>query len=380
MAVLVLLGVFQSSGRPDDRTLALIAGLLGSSLVLLRLAPAEALASWWFQAAFFVGDALSATAVLRLIHPQADLFLLYLLLVFGSALTRSTRQRLSVAGVAIVLYLVSGWRTGVGWPGQPEFWLRAMFLAVSAALMALLARDARQAQEDQHRRYEERLVQVGRLATLGRVAGEVAHRIKGPLTTIAVDAEVLAHRLSGDKAALKELQEISGEVEHCKRILKDLLDLGRIEEMDLFPVDLREPVRKALKAIATQAKKRGVTLRSAALLAPMRARGDATLLQEAVASLLQNAIEASAAGGFVRLEASTEYGLHRVVVADEGAGISAKDLERVFEPFFTTKKDVGSGLGLSAALRIAVKHGGSVEAASAGPGRGARFTLLIPAA
>jgi signal transduction histidine kinase len=380
MAVLLLLGVFQTPGRPDDRTLGLFAALLGSSLVLLRLAPAEILARWWFQAGFFVGDALSATAVLRWIHPQADLFLLYLLLVFGSALTRSTRQRLLVAGIAIALYLVTGWRPGVGWPGQPEFWLRAMFLAVSAALMALLARDARQAQEDQARRHEERLVQVGRLATLGRVAGEVAHRIKGPLTTIAVDAEVLAHRLSGDKAALKELQEISGEVEHCKRILKDLLDLGRIEEMDLLPLDLRELVRKAVKGLGTQAKKRGVTLRSTSPSAPMRATGDATLLQEAVAALLQNAVEASTEGGVVRLETATQSGVHRVVVADEGTGISSADLERVFEPFFTTKKDVGSGLGLSAALRIAVKHGGSVEAHSAGPGRGSRFTLLIPAA
>jgi signal transduction histidine kinase len=380
MAVLLLLVLFQAGGGPNDVSLGSLAGLLGVSLVVLRLAPEQILTRWWFQAGFFVGDAVAATLTLRLTQPRADLFLLYLLLVFGSALTRSERQRLVVAGATIGLYLLTGWRARMGWPNAPEFWLRAVFLAVSAALMAVLARDTRQAQDEQRRRYEERMVQVGRLATLGRVAGEVAHRIKGPLTTIAVDAEVLAHRLSGDKEALKELAEIGSEVERCKRILKDLLDLGRIEEMDVALLDLRAPVRDALKSLASQAKKRRIKLTSSGLNAAMRARGDATLLREAAASLLQNALEASAEGGAVRVECATVSGHHRVVVSDDGVGISSQDLERIFEPFFTTKKGDGSGLGLSAALRIAAKHGGSVNAESDGPGRGARFTLMIPTA
>ncbi|MFI5362445.1 MAG: sensor histidine kinase [Elusimicrobiota bacterium] len=380
MAVLLLLVVFQGPGWPSPGILGALAAMLLASLVLLRLAPDRVLARWWFQAGVFVGDAVAATATLGSMRSQSDIFLVYLLVVFGSALTRSARQRLIVAGVAIVLYLVAGWRPSRGWPVYSEFWLRAVFLAVSAALMAVLARDSRQAQDDDRRRYEERLVQIGRLATLGRVAGEVAHRIKGPLTTIAVDAEVLASRLKDDKPALKELAEIGAEVERCKRILKDLLDLGRIEEMDVMPVDLREPVRAALKAFATQARGKNIKTSSSGLGSAMRARGDATLLREAVSALLQNAIEASAEGGSIRVACSARGGFHRVLVADEGAGISAEDLERIFEPFFTTKKGDGSGLGLSAALRIAAKHGGSIEAESPGPGRGSRFTLLIPTA
>lgn len=380
MAVLLLLVVFSGKGRPGDGVLGTLAALMVGSLVLLRLAPDEVLWRWWFQAGVFVGDALAATGTLRFMRPQADLFLLYLLLVFGSALTRSSRQRLVVASATILLYLLTGWRPSVGWPSQPEFWLRLVFLAVSAALMAVLARDSRQAQDEQRRRYEERMVQIGRLATLGRVAGEVAHRIKGPLTTIAVDAEVLAHRLSGDAAALKELAEIGVEVERCKRILKDLLDLGRIEEMDVSPLDLRDPVRNALKSLATQAKSRSVRTAAAGMEAPLPVSGDATLLREAASALLQNALEASADGGEIRVQCAAGFRFHRVVVTDDGAGITTEALERIFEPFFTTKRGEGSGLGLSAALRIAVKHGGSVEVESAGPGKGSRFTLLIPAA
>ncbi len=377
MAVLLLLIVFQESGGMAH--LWPLAVVLGASLIALQLVAEAVLGRWWFQAAFFVGDALVATATLHWLTPKIDLFLLYLLLVFGSALTRSERQRLTIAAIAIVLQLVSGWSPVYGWPHTPEFWLRTVFLAVSAALMAVLARDARQAQDDSVRRFEERLVQVGRLATLGRVAGEVAHRIKGPLTTISVDAEVLAHRLTHDKEAQRDLREIRDEVERCKNILKDLLDLGRIEEMDIAPIDLRVPVRAALKAIGTRARARSVHVRANGLSAPMRARGDASLLQEAVSALLQNALEAVPDGGDIRVEAATIGGFHRIDVIDNGIGISAGDLERVFEPFFTTKKNEGSGLGLSAALRIAAKHGGSVDAESAGPMRGAVFSLLVPA-
>lgn len=379
MAVLLLMVLFRPP-RPDFAHLAVLLALLGGSLVVLRLTTEETLSQWWFQAGLFVGDALVATATLSWTS-RANVYLIYLLLVFGSALTRSAKHRLFVAVSALALYFVSGWGRGVGdWPVDPEFWLRAMFLAVSAALMTVLARDTRQAQDEQRRLYEERMVQVGRLATLGRVAGEVAHRIKGPLTTIAVDAEVMAHRLAKDPEALRDLKEISAEVEKCKQILKDLLDLGRIEEMDVAPLDLRDPVRRAMKALVSQARRRGVALTASGLTKAMPVKGDAILLQEAVAAVLQNALEAVAEGGHVAVRAVPGIGLHRVVVIDDGAGISPAQRERIFEPFYTTKKGQGNGLGLSAALRIAAKHGGNVTADSAGPGRGARFTLSVPAA
>jgi len=380
MAVLLLLFLYHPRQSHAAGRLALVVGLMVGSVALLRLVPGRVLTLWWFHAALFVGDVGAAILVLGWTYSQADLFLIYLLIVFGSALTRSTRQHLVVAGVTITLYLISGWRPVTGWPHHPEFWLRAMFLAVSSALMTILSDDSRLAQDEQRRRYEERLVQVGRLATLGRVAGEVAHRIKGPLTTISVNAEVLAHRRGIDKAAIKELEEIGMEVSKCKAILKDLLDLGRIEEMDVAELDLRVPLRAALKSIETQARRRSVRLAMEGLEAALRVRGDSTLLREAVLALLQNALEAVPDGGSVRLRLSSAEGFRRVDICDDGIGISPEDLERIFEPFFTTKKDSGSGLGLSAALRIAAKHGGNVTAQSDGPGLGSCFTLLIPAA
>ena len=223
------------------------------------------------------------------------------------------------------------------------------------------------------------------------MAGEVAHRIKSPLTTIRVNAEVLSHRFSDRADALKELSEIQDEVERCKTILKDLLNLGRIEELDLERLDLRKPLRSAMAAIAPQIRQRGIRLEAPPLRHALPVQGDQSMLHEALLALLQNAVEASSEGGVVELSVHArgrkaswwkrpDLRMHVVAVLDHGAGIARQDLKQVFRPFFTTKKTDGSGLGLAAAMRIAQKHGGSIEAESDGPGCGATFTFILPAA
>jgi signal transduction histidine kinase len=379
MSVVLLLFLYQGPGHEGwvSRLYVLI-GYLAASMTLIRVVPDPLLARGWFQAGLFLSDAVLATVILRWIQPRTELFLIYTLIVFGSALTRSARQSLVVAAVTIALYFVHWWQPGAWVPQSPVFWLRVLFLVVSAAVLAILARDSQVAQDEDKRRYDERLIQVERLATLGRVAAEVAHRIKGPLTTIAVNAEVAAHRHADDPKTLKELSQIAEEVQRCKEILKNLLDLGRIEEMDTETLDLRVPVERALKLIGAQAADRRLKLETAGLDRPMALKGDESLIQEALYALLQNAVEASSRNGRVRVSAETFGGRHRLSVSDDGAGVARGDLEKIFQPFFTTKKE-GSGLGLSAALRIAQKHGGTVEVDSAGAGRGAAFTLVLPA-
>ncbi|MEQ1918907.1 MAG: hypothetical protein ABL955_06875 [Elusimicrobiota bacterium] len=214
MAVILLLFLYQWQGHEGWilRLLVLLA-CVGGSMTLIHFVPDTTLARGWFQAGLFLSDAVLATVILRWIQPRTELFLIYALIVFGSALTRSARQSLGVALVTIALYFVHWWQPDAWISHNPVFWLRVLFLVVSAAVLAILARDSQEAQDEDKRRYDERLIQVERLATLGRVAAEVAHRIKGPLTTIAVNAEVAAHRHGDDKKTLKELNQITEEVQ-----------------------------------------------------------------------------------------------------------------------------------------------------------------------
>ena len=381
MAILLLLYLYQSHepGSSWGLRLSVFTVLFAASLASIQLVPDAMLARGWFQVGLFLADIVGATITLSWIQPSSDLFLIYVLIIFGTALIRSSRQALFVAVVTVALYLVGGWASSSAFPERSEFWLRALFLIVSTTLLAILARDSSQAHEEEKHRYDERIIQVERLATLGRVAAEVAHRIKGPLTTIAVNAEVLAQRHSDDKATLKELAQIGEEVERCKEILKILLDLGRIEEMDTELLDLGASVDRAARRIGPQVKEKGARLILTGVEGPLRVRGDETLIQEALFALMQNAVEASRRGGRIRVEVATAAGRHCVSVIDGGSGVARQNLEKIFEPFFTTKKE-GSGLGLSAALRIAQKHGGTIVVESAGAGQGSRFVLTLPTA
>lgn len=395
-AVLLLLFVFF---HPDGQAawsprFAALAFLLTGSLGLIRAVPERVLGRWWFQSALFLGDALLAFLTLYWTQDNPHFFLLYLLVLFGTALSRNMLQSLAMAAVTSLLYAASTWLPSPEALATPEFWLRMHFLWIMAILLALLSRDNQRALSEQQDLYQESLIQMTSLAALGQLAGEVAHRIKGPLTTIQVNAELLSHRRQGASSRVrKELKQILEEVEHCKEILKRLLDLGRIEEMAQEPFDLLKPLGRALQSVRAQARLRGVRVDVRLPEKPLKARGDESLLQEVFFAVLQNALDACSEEGRIEVEGATlekpawpwsrperRRRLHRFVIRDDGVGIPSESLGRIFRPFFTTKRQEGSGLGLSASLRILQKHGGTIELRSDGPGKGAEAVIEIPAA
>jgi signal transduction histidine kinase len=363
MAVLLLIFLYKSHEQAEwlPRFAVLLAATVGS-LTFIRLAP---LSRGWAQVALFLGDALLATLTMSWSQRNSNLFLIYIVILLGTALTRSWRQSLFVALVTSGLYLAA--------PGSYDeiFWLRFLFIWVIWSLLTILSLDT----QETELRHRERTVQYERLAAIGQLAAEVAHRIKGPLTTIKVNAEVLAHKYKAPGAA-KELEQIQEEVDRCRDVLRNLLNLGRIEELDLVALDLAEPVRLALSTVESRLKKQGVKVRAYGLDQRIPVLGDQSMLQEAAAALLHNAVDAKPRRLTVRLSADRRWA--SVEIEDDGRGIARADLERVFQPFFTTKGPEGTGLGLSAALRIMQKHGGTLEAHSDGPGRGALFRLALP--
>jgi two-component system nitrogen regulation sensor histidine kinase NtrY len=111
-------------------------------------------------------------------------------------------------------------------------------------------------------------------------------------------------------------------------------------------------------------------------LPPVLADRDQVL--QVLLNLVRNALDAMPSGGTLRLAARRAGAGVAFAVSDTGPGVPPADLPRVFEPYFTTKEG-GTGLGLAIARRIAEEHGGSLEVESE-PGRGATFTLTLPAA
>lgn len=393
VAVLLLLLLYRRGAAGSWGTHLALPGVIGcASLILLRFLPESMLRGDIVPTALFIGDAAAASVILHWRGEGAVTYLLYVFILFGTALTRSVVQTLVVAAATSFLYVVAAVGPE-GLPASTEFWLHLNFLWILTSLLAILAGDAQRARKLEEARARERTVRLESLAAMGQMAGEIAHRIKGPLTTIRVNAELLAPALAGLPEAAADLKQIELEAERCRTILKDLLGLGRIEEADHEPLDLLEPLRAALDAVAPLVRARRLRVELDAPAEAALVRGDRSLLYEALRAVLQNAVEASAEGARVWLAARAEpassvwwrrsaarTAAWAVTVRDEGSGIRPEDIEAVFRPFYTTKGAEGSGLGLTAALRIMQKHGGSIEAASDGPGRGAMFSLRIPAA
>ena len=390
-AVLLLLFIYQSKDMLDwSSHILILVILLGGALVFLKLAPSELFSRWWVQTALFLADAGIISLTLSWTKPQSDFYLLYVLIVFGTALTRNFAQSFVLGLLTALLYLVSAWKPHVGLPSDTAFWLRFDFLCVSTSLLAILSRDTQQVRDEQERLYQARTIQIERLATLGQIAGEIAHRIKSPLTTILVNAEILAHQQGQPKKTIEEIHQIEEAARHCQEILKNLLDLGRLEEMEFAPIDLREPVESALRSLSGVLERRKIHLDVQGLDSPKPVFGEASLLYEAIAANLQNALDAVSNGGHIRVRVERRLpgrwarwtgraGACVVVIEDDGRGIDPRNLERVFQPFFSTKGGQGTGLGLSAALRILQKHNGTITAWSPGLGEGARFELVLPA-
>ncbi len=192
---------------------------------------------------------------------------------------------------------------------------------------------------------------------------------------VAYSGEEALEKLPAESPVREHLEVILRNAHACRRIIGDLLALARPAAPRLEPTDLGAVCREVARTLVRLAEKKGVSLvatDSAAV--PVEANPDE--LRQAVLNLALNAIEATASGKEVRMEARREDGAAVLEVRDQGAGIPEADRERIFQPFFTTKTS-GTGLGLPVAQGIIERHGGRIDLQSA-VGEGAVFRVVLP--
>jgi signal transduction histidine kinase len=169
------------------------------------------------------------------------------------------------------------------------------------------------------------------------------------------------------------------------QLVENLLDLGRIEAglgLDIETVHLPELVDEVLETYRPTAVNKQIALEVElpAVMEPLKA--DPTLLRQAIANLVDNAIKFTAAGGSVTLQASQSETELTFQVTDTGVGIAPADQGRLFERFYRarrqeTLKSRGSGLGLAIVKSIIEQHGGRVWVESK-LGSGSTFTIVVP--
>jgi signal transduction histidine kinase len=227
-------------------------------------------------------------------------------------------------------------------------------------------------------RLQARLTEAERLAAAGELAAGVAHEIRNPLAAIVNATTLLGveETLTGEERA-HTLGVVKKEARRLNRILSDFLIFARPREPKRLVSDVRE-VLDHVGALIREDPARAHHVELSVEVAPEVPpfAFDADQITQVVWNIALNGIEAMDGRGRLAIDVGVRDQHVAIAIRDTGRGMPAEEHRRVFEPFYS-KKAAGTGLGLTIARRIVAAHGGRIEIDSA-PGRGARFTVILP--
>ncbi len=222
---------------------------------------------------------------------------------------------------------------------------------------------------------QEQLVQAEGLVAVGRSLAAVAHDLKAPLVVIGGLTRRVLQKLTDDDPAREKLAIVMRETRRMENMTRDMLDFSRPLVLHRTEVNLDTTLRNSLALAGEAARKSQVALD----YEPDRDLADISMdgarVEQAMANLLLNAIQASPAGATVILRARRSAGAVIVDIIDSGPGIPADHRRKIFDPFFTTKKE-GTGLGLPIVRKIIEAHGWSMDILDR-PERGTIFRIVI---
>jgi signal transduction histidine kinase len=237
----------------------------------------------------------------------------------------------------------------------------------------------------------EQLRHAERLSTIGTLASGLAHELGTPLNVAGGRAKLIATRRATGDEVFDSAHIIIEQTARMAAIIRQLLDFARRRSPQRTPVDLVATTRQTLDLLTPLAHRRGVSLQLDGTPTTTTLRVDRNQIEQALANLVMNAVQASPEGATVtvqldryrpaprRPEATGDRRVFAVVsVEDQGPGIAVELLPHIFEPFFTTKAvGEGTGLGLSVAYGIVREHDGWIDVSST-PSQGSRFDLYLP--
>ena len=224
-----------------------------------------------------------------------------------------------------------------------------------------------------------------RMAEIGNMTSGLAHEIKNPLSTVGLNAQLLAEDINHLDAPEKEkvkitkrLDSLSREVQRLKGILDDFLQFAGRMKLHKEEIDLRDVIVELEDFYQPQCERESIVLRVQLPEKPVIANVDASLLKQAILNLLINANHAMQDSEqkelMVRLDADTTEA--RIHIIDTGKGIEEERKDEIFHPYVSSKQG-GTGLGLPTTMRIAQEHGGHITVNST-VGQGSDFTLCVP--
>jgi signal transduction histidine kinase/DNA-binding NarL/FixJ family response regulator len=313
---------------------------------------------------------------------------------------------------AIALPFVLGWLALAASAGGRDaaFTVSIMVAALTLILVVLVLRDAgvvvrleaakeRAQQEEAISR--EALARALRREQEARAQAEAAsrakdeflnalsHELRTPLNAILGWSRLLRDDGADSDRLARGLAVVDRNGRALAQVVSDLLDMSRIARgvihMERLDADLVAAVESAADAVRAAATAKGIVLARSLGEGVPQVFGDPARLQQIAWNLIANAVKFTPPGGRVEVVLGVEDGRPVLTVQDTGAGISPEFLPHVFERFrqadgSSTRRHAGLGLGLALTRELVILHGGTIEVASAGVGRGATFRVTFPPA
>ncbi len=217
-----------------------------------------------------------------------------------------------------------------------------------------------------------------RLVAMGEMAASLAHQLRTPLATALLYSANLGREDLPDAARIRFAGKTTAQLQRLERLIQEVLLFARGESSGRDTIRVEQLLSDAMQTVQPLFLEKSVPFRVSCEAGEVVVTGSRKALAGALVNLLENALQACAAGGQVLLAATAIAGARqlRICVRDTGSGIAPEVQGRVFEPFFTTRGQ-GTGLGLAIALGVVRAHRGTINVSSIS-GQGSEFVILLP--
>jgi len=224
----------------------------------------------------------------------------------------------------------------------------------------------------------EQLAHTEKIATLGRVAAQVAHEVRNPLAGLLLYSEHLKGKLDGKvpPADAQLVDKIIETINHLTATTEQILNYARPVTLALKRVDLNEVARDVIQLLSTEISAHNIETVLEVDSSPVSGMLDEASIRGATLNLVLNAVQAMSNGGRLTISTGRDGKKMWMTIEDTGAGMSPERIKQIFEPFNTTKSR-GLGLGMPYAQKIIEQHGGRIEVESR-QGKGTQVRIELP--
>jgi signal transduction histidine kinase len=246
-------------------------------------------------------------------------------------------------------------------------------LIVVSLLLAIVSR-----KQERLIAVNEQLAHSEKVATLGRVAAQVAHEVRNPLAGLLLYSEHLKSKLAGkaQNGEAELVDKIIVTINNLTATTEQILNYARPVTLAPKLLDLNTVAQDVTQLLSTEISAHGIETKLELDPAPVAGMLDEPSIRAATLNLVLNAIQAMSKGGQLKISTSTTSGKVCMKIEDTGAGMSPAQVKEIFEPFKTTKSR-GLGLGMPYAQKIIHQHGGQIVVESR-EGKGTQVRIELP--